>query len=97
MYAIVLHYKAPLAEVDKHVEAHRAWLREHYAAGHFLLSGPQRPRVGGFILAAAMDRATLDRILADDAFRLANVADYEVIEFAATSTGSQLAFLAETP
>jgi uncharacterized protein YciI len=97
MYAVVLRYKAPLAEVDKYVDAHRARLREHYAAGHFLLSGPQRPRVGGFILAAAMERATLDRILAGDAFKQADVADYEVIEFAATSTGSQLVSLAETP
>lgn len=97
MYAVVLRYKVSLAEVDKHVEAHRAWLREHYAAGHFLASGPQRPRVGGFILAAAMDRAELDTILAEDAFRKADVAAYEVIDFAATSTAPQLAFLTETP
>ncbi len=97
MYAVVLRYKVPLAEVDKHVEAHRAWLRGHYAAGHFLASGPQRPRVGGFILAAAMERAELDAILADDAFKQADVAAYEVIEFAATSTAPHLSFLAETP
>lgn len=35
MYAIILRYKVPLSEVERHVEAHRAWLREHYAAGHF--------------------------------------------------------------
>jgi uncharacterized protein YciI len=97
MYAVVLRFKAPLGEVDKHVGGHRAWLREHYAAGHFLLSGPQRPRAGGFILAVAMERAALDHILAGDAFKQADVADYDVIEFAATSTASRLAFLAETP
>lgn len=97
MYAIILRYKVPLAEVDRHVEAHRAWLREHYAAGHFLLSGAQRPRVGGFILAAAMERARLDEILQGDSFLRAGVADYEVIDVAATSTSPQLAFLAEQP
>ena len=97
MYAIILRYKVPLHEVDRHVDAHRAWLREHYAAGHFLLSGAQRPRVGGFILAAAMARAKLDAILAGDAFKTADVADYEVIDIAATTTSPDLAFLAEQP
>lgn len=97
MYAIILRYKVPLSEVDRHVAAHRVWLREHYAAGHFLLSGAQRPRVGGFILVAAMERAKLDAILADDAFKKADVADYEVIDVAATSTSPELAFLAEAP
>lgn len=97
MYAIILRYKIPLHEVDRHVDAHRAWLREHYAAGHFLLSGAQRPRVGGFILAAAMARAKLDGILAGDAFKTAGVADYEVIDVAATTTSPELAFLAEQP
>ena len=97
MYAIILGYKVPLSEVDRHVGAHRAWLSEHYAAGHFLLSGAQRPRVGGFILAAAMERAKLDAILDGDAFKKADVADYEVIDVAATSTSPALAFLAEKP
>ncbi len=95
MYAIILRYKVPLVEVDRHLEAHRGWLREHYAAGHFLLSGAQRPRVGGFILAATMERARLDAILAGDAFKRADVADYEVIDFAATMTGPALAFLVQ--
>ena len=97
MYAIILRYKVPLHEVDRHADAHRAWLREHYAAGHFLLSGAQRPRVGGFILAAAMARAKLDAVLAGDAFKTAGVADYEVIDVAATTTSPELAFLAEQP
>ncbi|MEW6560893.1 MAG: YciI family protein [Planctomycetota bacterium] len=97
MYAIILRYKVPLHEVDRHVDAHRAWLREHYAAGHFLLSGAQRPRVGGFILAAAMARAKLDAILAGDAFKTAGVADHEVIDVAATTSSPELAFLAEQP
>jgi uncharacterized protein YciI len=97
MYAVILHYKAPPSEMDRHVDAHRAWLREQYAAGHFLLSGPQRPRVGGLILAAPMERAELDAILAADAFAQARLADYEVIEFAPTMTAPALASLAEKP
>src|SRR5260370_29938032 len=50
MYAIVLRYKRPLSEVDKHVDAHRAWLRKNYADGTFLVSGRQRSGTGGFFL-----------------------------------------------
>jgi uncharacterized protein YciI len=97
MYAVILRYKVPLAEVEKHLEAHRVWLQKHYAAGHFLLSGPQRPRTGGFILAAPMERSQLDGILSEDEFHKTGAADYEVINFAPASTGERLAFLAETP
>jgi uncharacterized protein YciI len=96
MYAVILRYKVPLAEVERQVEAHRVWLKEQYAAGHFLLSGPQRPRTGGFILAAPMERSELDEILRGDAFHIAGVADYEVMDFAPTSTSQQLVFLAES-
>ncbi len=97
MYAIILRYKVSLPEVEKHVEAHRFWLREHYAAGHFFLSGPQRPRIGGFILAAPMERKNLDQILREDPFHKVGAADYEVIDVAPTFTSEQLAFLAEVP
>lgn len=93
MYAVILRYKVPLTELDKHVPAHREWLRQHYAAEHFLLSGPQHPRVGGFILVAAMEREALDEILATDPLRNADLADYEVIAFSAAMTAPQLAFL----
>lgn len=97
MYAVILRYTRPLADVEAQLEAHRAWLRDNYAAGRFLLAGPQRPRTGGLILAAAMERAELDAVLARDPFHQAGVAAYEVIEFAPTTTDKRLSFLVEAP
>jgi uncharacterized protein YciI len=97
MYAVILRYTLPIAEVEKHVEAHRQWLKENYAAKRFLLSGPQRPRIGGFILAAAMERDQLDAILQNDPFCRNGVAAYEVIEVAPTTTDDRLSFLIEKP
>src|SRR5260221_3765106 len=54
MYAIVLRYKRPLSEVDKHVDAHRAWLRKNYADGTFLVSGRQRSGTGGRLIRSPM-------------------------------------------
>lgn len=85
MYIVSLHYdQRPLAEVDAQLEAHRAWLDRHYAAGEFLASGPKVPRTGGVILVRAMPRARLDALLADDPFARAGVARHEVIEFLAS-------------
>ncbi len=46
MYVAILTYKQPLSEVDKYLQAHRDYLAGHYAAGDFIASGPQNPRIG---------------------------------------------------
>jgi uncharacterized protein YciI len=80
MYIVHLNYTCP-AEVDTHLEAHRAWLDRHYACAAFLASGPKTPRTGGVILVRAMLRSQLNALLAQDPFAQAGVADYEVVEF----------------
>ena len=47
MFIAILTYKKPLSEVDKYLQAHRDYLAGHYAAGDFIASGPQNPRIGG--------------------------------------------------
>lgn len=79
LYLVVITYLRPLAEVDAELEAHRAYLAEHYRAGHFLLSGPQEPRRGGVILARAESRAEVEAWVAQDPFHRAGVASYEII------------------
>ena len=49
MYLIILTYQKDLSEVEKHLEAHRAYLDKHYASGYFVASGAQVPRTGGVI------------------------------------------------
>lgn len=84
MFILLLTYKKPLAEVEKHLAAHREYLDRHFAAGTFLCSGPQNPRTGGVILCRAADRAAAEALTADDPFRIHGVAGYEIIEFAPT-------------
>jgi len=81
-YLILLRYKVPLAEVERHTPAHRAYLRTQYDAGVLLMSGPFVPRTAGLLWAQAADRATIDAMIERDPFNSELVADYEVIEFA---------------
>lgn len=81
MFLVLLHYKKPLAEVDRFVAEHRAFLERHCASGHFLLSGRREPRSGGVILAKAGARSELEEIVRGDPFYREQVAEYEIIEF----------------
>lgn len=81
MFVIQLTYKEPLSEVDKYLQAHREFLEYYYKQGLLLVSGPMKPRIGGIIIALTTDRAYLESILQQDPYHLAEIAEYQLIEF----------------
>jgi uncharacterized protein YciI len=81
MFAFHSRYTASLAEVDKQLEAHRAFLRTLIDKKILICSGPQVPRTGGFILINASGRDEAVRIMSDDPYVIHGLAKYEVIEF----------------
>lgn len=81
MFIIQLTYKTPISEVDKYLSAHREFLDYYYKQGLLLVSGPMKPRVGGIIIALTNDRTHLESILQKDPYYLAEIADYQLIEF----------------
>ena len=82
MYLIILTYQKDLNEVEKHLEAHRAYL--DYASGYFVASGAQLPRTGGVILCKASNRGEVEGIIAQDPFYEHQIATYQIIEFTPT-------------
>ncbi|QFI54616.1 YciI family protein [Aeromonas simiae] len=96
MFVVTLTYVRALAEIDALIPAHVEWLKAHYAAGHFLASGRRVPRTGGVILAHGLTREALEQVLASDPFRLAGVADYEVLEFVPSMSAAGLEALQES-
>ena len=84
MYIIILTYQKDLSEVEKHLEAHRAYLDKHYASGHFVASGAQVPRKGGVILCKAGSKEEILDIIAQDPFHEHRIATYQIIEFTPT-------------
>ena len=81
MFAIHSVYLKPLNEVDKHLEAHRAFLKTLYDKGITVCSGPQVPRTGGFILMNAASKPEALEIMKMDPYAINGVAEYSVIEF----------------
>ena len=84
MFIAILTYKKPLEEVDRFLQAHRDYLAEHYAAGDFIASGPQTPRVGGVIMIKANNREAVDAIISEDPFHINDIANYQIVEFTPT-------------
>jgi uncharacterized protein YciI len=84
MFVIELVYKADLSEIDAHMSAHVAFLKKHYTAGNFVMSGRKIPRDGGIILAVGKDRAQIEAIIEEDPFHRHDLADFRVIQFRAS-------------
>ena len=84
MFVVELIYQADLAAIDARMRAHMTFLRKHYAAGTFLISGRKIPREGGIILALAPSRAEIERIMQEDPFVKHGLADVRIIEFRAS-------------
>jgi uncharacterized protein YciI len=84
MFVIELIYTADLAEIDAHMRSHVAFLKKHYSAGIFLVSGRKIPRDGGIILAVGRDRDQIEAIVEEDPFVARGLADFRIIEFRAS-------------
>jgi len=81
---IELIYKVDLAQIDAAMKPHVAWLKQHYAAKTFVMSGRKEPRDGGIILAAGDDRAAIEAIVKSDPFVSRGLADYRIVQFRAS-------------
>ena len=84
MFLVSLHYKKEIAEVEKFIEAHIAFLNKYYEAKKFIFSGRKIPRTGGIILVRNVDNNTLQEIIHEDPFYQNKIADYEITEFIPT-------------
>ena len=83
MYAIaIIRYRQPLEEVQKHTDAHRAYLQSLKEKGLMIASGPLTPRFGGALLLRVPDndaQAALDKIRDNDPYLQAGMVQYELL------------------
>jgi len=86
VFVLLLTYVKPLPEVDALMREHVAWLKEHYAAGRFVVSGRRIPRTGGVILARGDDRDEIEALAATDPFVRGGVATCEIVQFRPSQT-----------
>jgi len=90
MFVIELIYKADLASIDAQMRAHMAFLKKHYAAGTFVVSGRKVPREGGVIIAVGKTRREIEAIVTDDPFVKLGLAEFRIIEFRASQRADDI-------
>jgi uncharacterized protein YciI len=95
MFVIELEYIADLSEIDARMPEHVAWLKKHYAAGRFLVSGRKIPRDGGIILAVGESREQIEQLVQEDPFITHGLARSRVIEFRASQRAKNIDRLIE--
>jgi len=90
MFVIELTYKVPLSEIDRHMQAHMAFVNQQYAAGRFVVSGRQVPREGGVILAVGGTKSEIEALMREDPFVARGLADVRIVEFRASQRAPDL-------
>ena len=93
MFVIELIYKADLAAIDAQMRAHMAFIKKHYAAGTFVVSGRKIPREGGVIVAVGKTRQEIEGIVKDDPFVKLGLAEFRIIEFRASQRADDIGAL----
>ncbi|WP_240033055.1 YciI family protein [Micromonospora globbae] len=79
LHLLLLRYTGSERDAQPYVAGHVRFLERHHQQGTFLVSGQTVPSTeGGAILAHAVDRETVQRIVAEDPFVVAGVATYTV-------------------
>jgi uncharacterized protein YciI len=84
MFIIELTYTASLEKIDAAMAAHVKFLKKHYAAGDFLVSGRKIPRDGGIIVAVGDSREKIEAIIREDPFYTRGLAEFRIIQFRAS-------------
>jgi uncharacterized protein YciI len=88
MFIVLLTYRKPLAEIDRLMSEHVAWLKRYYASGMFIASGRRVPRTGGVILARSADATALREAMLQDPYVASDAATFEIIEFTPSMTAA---------
>lgn len=81
MFALLATYLKPAEEVDRHLEAHKAWIMRNTEAGRILLTARQVPLTGGLILARGASADEMWEMIREDPFVVAGCSEYEVREY----------------
>lgn len=95
MFVISLSYKKDIIEIEKHIDAHIEYLKKYYQQEKFIASGRKEPRTGGIILVHNTSRNEIDEIIKEDPFYIADVAEYEIVEFFPTMVAKGLESIQE--
>jgi len=93
MFIVLLKFSDNKANAGRFMDGHKAWIKQGFDDGVFLMAGSLQPGLGGGVLADDTSRAELESRVAADPFVTENVVSAEIMEITPAKTDSRLEFL----
>lgn len=93
MFIVLLRFSSNKAQAGQHMEGHKAWLKQGFDDGVFLLAGSLQPGLGGGILAHGGARDDLEKRVAADPFVVEDVVTAEILELDPAKADERMSFL----
>lgn len=84
-FIVIIKYKADPEVMDELRLRHRQYLQAGYNEKLLLLSGPQPTRQGGVVICRAKSLEVIKQFFKSDPYKIADAAEYEIIEFTPVS------------
>lgn len=95
MFIILLKFSASKAQAPQFMEGHKAWLKQGFADGVFLLAGSLPHGLGGGLLALGASLEDVRQRVNEDPFVIHAVVTAEIIELEPGMADERLQFLVE--
>ncbi|GKZ51889.1 hypothetical protein AbraIFM66951_007998 [Aspergillus brasiliensis] len=90
LFLLSVSYLTFFEEVEKHLPAHIAWLKQQYEQNIYLFFARKVPFTGGVCLAVAESALQMMEITETDPFRTNNVAKYDIQELDLTKINTPM-------
>ncbi len=93
MFIILLKFAANKANAGQFMDGHKAWIKQGFADGVFLMAGSLQPNQGGAVMAHNVSREELETRVNQDPFVAENVVSAEILEITPNMVDEKLKFL----
>lgn len=94
MFVVTLKFSDNKARAGELMDAHKAWIRQGFDQGLFLMVGSLQPNMGGGIIAHNTTREDLETFVSEDPFVAEGVVSAEILEITPARLDERLEFLA---
>lgn len=93
MFAIFLKFAENRAKAPEFMDAHKAWIKQGFDDGVFLMVGSLQPNMGGAVLAHGVARDDIETRVNEDPFVIEGIVTAEVLEISPARADQRLDFL----
>jgi uncharacterized protein YciI len=93
MFAIFLKFSENRPKAPEFMDAHKAWIKQGFDDGVFLMVGSLQPNMGGAVLAHGVSRDEIETRVNEDPFVVEGIVSAEILEISPARADQRLDFL----